>query len=227
VKADLRAETVARLEHYFGLLLAWNRRSNLISRGDESRLIERHALDSLLVVPPIDELGGRSVLDLGSGGGLPGIPLKILRPELDVTLLDSRRMKTLFLLQAAGELGLSGLRVWRLRAERLGELPVAVAADDSPAVPASPTALASVGDLEGPEVRPEFDAVTVRAVAPLVEVAAWAAPLVVPGGHLIAYKGSRLDEELEGWRRRPGAWQLLDARLELRPQTHLVILRRS
>jgi 16S rRNA (guanine527-N7)-methyltransferase len=212
---------LAQLEQYFILLRQWNQRGNLISRGDESRVIERHALDSLVTIPVLDDIRADSILDLGSVGGLPGIPIKILRPGTDVTLLDSRRMKTLFLLRAVNELGLSGVRVWRRRVEDLGKLP----AGEEPEQRIS--ARASVGELGGPAQRPRFDAVVARAVASLSLIAAWAAPLVSPAGHLLAYKGSRLDSEVAEWEGRPGPWRLVEIRRELRPQVHLVILQRG
>ena len=215
------ARTLALLEQYFVLLRQWNRRSSLISRGDESRVIERHALDSLAMIPALDEIRPGSILDLGSGGGLPGIPIKILRPELDVTLLDSRRMKTLFLLRAVNELGLSGVRVWRGRVEDLAQLPIGEGADQRIAPGAS------IAELEGPGRRPRFDAVIARAVAPLSELAVWAAPLVVPEGHLLAPKGSRMEAEVAEWEDRPGPWRLAKIHRGLRPQLHLIILQRS
>jgi 16S rRNA (guanine527-N7)-methyltransferase len=226
IEIGRRPKALSQLEHYFGLLLSWNRRINLISRGDEARVIERHALDSLLVIPVVDEVGGRTVLDLGSGAGLPGIPLKILRPRVQIALLDSRRLKTIFLLRATTELGLTGVRVWRGRAEALADLPELEEPQLESTQP-EPVGSPSIGDLEGPTHRPRFDVVTSRAVASLSEVARWVAPLVSPGGHLLAYKGSRVDSEIENWRARPEQpWRLLEIRRELRPQTHLVILRR-
>jgi 16S rRNA (guanine527-N7)-methyltransferase len=216
-----RALMLAQLEQYFLLLRQWNRGGNLISRGDESRVIERHAIDSLVTIPMLDEIRAGSLLDLGSGGGLPGIPIKILRPGIDVTLLDSRRMKTLFLLRAVNELGLSGVRVWRGRVEELGELP---AGGEPERMISTRT---SVGELEGPTRRPRFDAVVVRAVASLSVLAAWVAPLVPPGGHLLAYKGSRLDSEITAWECAPGPWRLAEIHRELRPQIHVVILQRG
>jgi len=87
----------AKLLAYLALLEKWNRVYNLTAVRDAKRMVSHHLLDSLAAVPFFQ---GASVLDVGSGGGLPGIPLAIARPELQVTLIDSIAKKTAFLLQA-------------------------------------------------------------------------------------------------------------------------------
>ncbi|MGV8991979.1 MAG: 16S rRNA (guanine(527)-N(7))-methyltransferase RsmG [Thiobacillus sp.] len=109
----------ARLLAYLALLDKWNRVYNLTAVRDVERMVRHHLLDSLATVPYFQ--GGRPdlvrVLDVGSGGGLPGIPLAIARPELQVTLIDSIAKKTAFLLQAKTELGLANLQVVTGRVE--------------------------------------------------------------------------------------------------------------
>lgn len=104
----------AKLLAYLALLDKWNRVYNLTAVRDPARMVSHHLLDSLAVVPYFE---GASVLDVGSGGGLPGIPLAIARPELQVTLIDSIAKKTAFLLQAKAELGLANLSVVTSRVE--------------------------------------------------------------------------------------------------------------
>ncbi|MCD6726333.1 MAG: 16S rRNA (guanine(527)-N(7))-methyltransferase RsmG, partial [Solirubrobacteraceae bacterium] len=104
----------AKLLAYLALLDKWNRVYNLTAVRDPARMVSHHLLDSLAVVPYFE---GASVLDVGSGGGLPGIPLAIARPELQVTLIDSIAKKTAFLLQAKAELGLANLQVVTGRVE--------------------------------------------------------------------------------------------------------------
>jgi 16S rRNA (guanine527-N7)-methyltransferase len=104
----------AKLLAYLALLDKWNRVYNLTAVRDTERMVSHHLLDSLAAVPFFQ---GRSVLDVGSGGGLPGIPLAISRPELQVTLIDSIAKKTAFLLQAKAELGLKNLNVVTGRVE--------------------------------------------------------------------------------------------------------------
>jgi len=104
----------AKLLAYLALLEKWNRVYNLTAVRDAERMVSHHLLDSLAAVPFFQ---GETVLDVGSGGGLPGIPLAIARPELQVTLIDSIAKKTAFLLQAKAELGLNNLNVVTGRVE--------------------------------------------------------------------------------------------------------------
>lgn len=115
----LPADAEAKLLAYLGLLDKWNRVYNLTAVREAERMVSHHLLDSLAAVPYFQ--GGRPgsirVLDVGSGGGLPGIPLAIARPELQVTLIDSIAKKTAFLLQAKAELGLKNVHVVTGRVE--------------------------------------------------------------------------------------------------------------
>jgi len=115
----LPAGAEAKLLAYLALLDKWNRVYNLTAVRDAERMVSHHLLDSLAAVPFFQ--GGCPdpvrVLDVGSGGGLPGIPLAIARPELQVTLIDSIAKKTAFLLQAKAELGLANLQVVTGRVE--------------------------------------------------------------------------------------------------------------
>jgi 16S rRNA (guanine527-N7)-methyltransferase len=104
----------AKLLAYLALLDKWNRVYNLTAVRDAERMVSHHVLDSLAAV---EFFRGKTVLDVGSGGGLPGIPLAIARPELQVTLIDSIAKKTAFLLQAKAELGLTNLNVVTSRVE--------------------------------------------------------------------------------------------------------------
>jgi len=104
----------AKLLAYLALLEKWNRVYNLTAVRDTERMVSHHLLDSLAAVPFFQ---GQTVLDVGSGGGLPGIPLAIARPELPVTLIDSIAKKTAFLQQVKAELGLDNLEVVTGRAE--------------------------------------------------------------------------------------------------------------
>ena len=104
----------AKLLAYLTLLDKWNRVYNLTAVRDVERMVSHHLLDSLAAVPFFE---GGAVLDVGSGGGLPGIPLAIARPDIQVTLIDSIAKKTAFLLQAKAELGLENLKVVTGRVE--------------------------------------------------------------------------------------------------------------
>ncbi len=104
----LDATAINRLLQYVQLLKRWNRTFNLVSRKDIDRLVARHLLDSLSVRP---WLHGPRVMDLGSGAGLPGIPLAIVCPDRDFTLVDRSKRKTRFLNQVIAELDLANVFV--------------------------------------------------------------------------------------------------------------------
>jgi 16S rRNA (guanine527-N7)-methyltransferase len=104
----LDARAVQRLEAYAALLDKWNRVYNLTAIREEAKLVTHHLLDSLAVIPHLP--AGR-LLDVGSGGGLPGIPVAIMQPERQVTLLDSNQKKGTFLRQAVMELELENADV--------------------------------------------------------------------------------------------------------------------
>jgi 16S rRNA (guanine527-N7)-methyltransferase len=110
----LPQETQQRLLGYLALLAKWNKVHNLTAVRDPEEMVKLHLLDSLAVLP---HLRSGNLLDVGSGAGLPGIPIALARPELKVTVLDSSHKKATFLRQAKGELGLDNLDVVRARVE--------------------------------------------------------------------------------------------------------------
>lgn len=114
LQIELDDTRIARLLAYHERLVKWNRAYNLTAVRDPAQMIPRHLLDSLSVLPWIGQ--GR-LLDVGSGPGLPGIPLAICRPDLAVTTLDSNGKKTRFQLQVKAELGLDNLEVINGRVE--------------------------------------------------------------------------------------------------------------
>lgn len=110
----LSSAQIAQLDGYLDLLEKWNRVYNLTAIRERAQMVTHHVLDSLAVLP---HLRGPRVLDVGSGGGLPGIPVAIARPDLDVTLLDANHKKSAFLNQAAAELRLANVHVAAQRVE--------------------------------------------------------------------------------------------------------------
>lgn len=131
------------------------------------RLWDRHILNCAVIGELMPE--GARVIDVGSGAGLPGIPLAIARPDLDITLIEPLLKRSNYLLEVKEMLGLDNVTVIRGRAE---EGPVKKAVKGA-------------------------DIVTSRAVAPLGKLAKWSLPLVKIGGEMIALKGSSVHEELE------------------------------
>jgi len=120
LKLDLNETQVERLLAYHQLLVKWNRAYNLTAVRDPQEMISRHLVDSLSILPWI---GSGRLLDVGSGPGLPGIPLAICRPDLDVTTLDSNGKKTRFQQQVRIELGLDNLTVINGRVEQVEAAP--------------------------------------------------------------------------------------------------------
>jgi 16S rRNA (guanine527-N7)-methyltransferase len=158
-----------RLERFAALVRASEH--NLVSRRAREELETRHVPECVRLAEILPR-GQQRVLDVGSGGGFPGLVLAIVRPELEVHLLDATAKKTEFLARTAAELGVP-VQVHTGRAEEL----------------ARDRALAGA-----------FDIVTARAVAPLDRLARWSVPFLRPGGLLYAVKGERWSEELEAAR---------------------------
>ncbi len=178
---DVSATTQA-LKRYATALLQWNRSvSNLISRYDEERFVERHVLESVAPAGQLRATGGKRWVDFGSGGGLPAIPLAICGVGQSWTLVESRRTKTLFLRKAISELGLSGVEVVLGRLESM---------------PLENQHLAA------------FDGVTSRATLRIAPTLAAASKLIVPGGAAFLWKGSRREDELADPSAWEGAWAL-------------------
>jgi 16S rRNA (guanine527-N7)-methyltransferase len=169
--------SIARLRRYCELALQWNRKvSNLISRNDEDRIVQRHIAESLEPAHWLKESGAKRWLDFGSGAGLPAIPLVIGGVGDEWTLVESRRTKTLFLRRALDELVIGNVTVINARLEDL---------------------------LGSSELLASYDGFTSRATQTLVPTLAIAANFVRPGGTAFLWKGSRREEEMsvdESWR---------------------------
>ena len=117
---DLSGEQQDKLLAYVEMLKKWNKTYNLTALRDESQIISHHLLDSLTLPPYLE--GAQIMLDVGSGGGQPGIPAAVCRPDLQITLLDANTKKTSFLQQAAIELELKNVRVVSGRVEAVQSL---------------------------------------------------------------------------------------------------------
>lgn len=114
LQASGHAHAADQLTRYVELLARWNQAFNLTAVRDPAEMVSRHIMDSVVIAPFVK---GGSLADVGTGAGLPGIVLAILRPELDVALIDSNGKKTRFCRQAATELGLQNVAVEHLRVE--------------------------------------------------------------------------------------------------------------
>lgn len=118
MQLDLSAHQQHQLLEYLQLLVKWNSVFNLTAIRDPDEMVSRQLLDSLSILPWVR---GTNVLDVGTGAGLPGIPLAIALPEIDFTLLDSNGKKTRFLQQVAAQLGLNNVRVVNQRVESFSD----------------------------------------------------------------------------------------------------------
>ncbi|HWP81810.1 MAG TPA: 16S rRNA (guanine(527)-N(7))-methyltransferase RsmG [Bacteroidota bacterium] len=192
---SLSDSQLTAFQKYADLLLEWNKKINLISRRDEEHLWERHILHSVSLAFHVNLPPSADLLDLGSGGGLPGIPLKILYPHLRITLLDSIQKKVLALQDIIRQLSLEETTAVWARVE-----------DFAKQVPN----------------KHSFDIVVARGVAPLYQLIQWSRPLLRQQGEitriasrndrielhppvLIAYKGGDVESEIRKAR------QLVDA----------------
>jgi 16S rRNA (guanine527-N7)-methyltransferase len=166
---SLSADQMALFERYYTVLKAGRRRAALTSVTGREAVQRRHFLESLALLRALERAKvlaeGRSatVLDLGSGAGLPGLPMKIARPYLELTLLDATAKKTSFLRELLAELDLPDVRLLTGRAEDIGR---------------------------DPEHRATYDTVVARAVAPLAALVELALPFLRVGGTLASPKGS-------------------------------------
>ena len=117
LQLDADSSAQAKLSQYIALLDKWNRTHNLTAIRDPEQMVTHHLLDSLAVLGHLPQQARLRVLDIGSGGGLPGIPLAIARQDWRVVLLDSNHKKAAFLRQAAIELDLANVEVCAVRVE--------------------------------------------------------------------------------------------------------------
>lgn len=159
---------LAQFAQYADLLRAWNAHTNVTAIATPEAIYRRHFLDSLSLALVWGD-APQQLIDIGSGGGFPGVPLKILRPELQLTLVDSVGKKTAFLEQLVKTLGLQQVRVLTARIEALGR---------------------------DPAERERYDVVTARAVAELRVLVEYALPLARVGGRVLAPKGAAAAAEI-------------------------------
>ncbi len=116
---DLDDAAQTKLLAYVALLEKWNRTHNLTAIREPDRMLTHHVLDALATLPHLPQAPGLRLIDVGSGGGSPGVPLAVARPDWHVTLLDSKRKKATFLRQVAAELDLRNVAVAVVAGRRL------------------------------------------------------------------------------------------------------------
>lgn len=188
-----------KLLAYLALMAKWNRTYNLTALRDPAQMMTHHLLDSLAAVKAFDRAS--NVLDVGSGGGLPGIVLAIwaaqAHPDMRISMIDTVHKKTAFLTQAKAELQLTNVHVYTGRVEQL-------------------------------QVEQLFDVITSRAFAELNDFIDWSHHLLQPGGCYIAMKGILPQEEMA---RLPSGWQVRKTQALQVPgldgERHLILIERS
>lgn len=159
-----------RFHKFYQLLIEWNKVMNLTGITEYEDVVEKHFVDSLSIIKAIDLSGIHTVIDVGTGAGFPGIPLKIAFPHLRVVLLDSLNKRIKFLDEVISQLGLTEIRTIHGRAEEYARKE---------------------------EYREQFDLCVSRAVANLSTLSEYCLPYIQVGGMFVPYKSGEIDDEVE------------------------------
>ena len=166
---ELTTQQLNQFDRYYRLVIDWNRRMNLTAIVEPQEFAIKHIIDSLSLVRAGFELEGKRAIDVGTGAGCPGIPLKIFFPTMRLTLLDSLNKRVEFLRAAIAELGLEGVDCIHARAEESAHS----------------------------ELREAFDISMARAVAKMNVLTEYCLPFVSKGGLFVAFKSANVCEELD------------------------------
>lgn len=185
-KIKLSEKQMEQFFQYYEMLAEWNQVMNLTAITEMTEVVTKHFVDSLMLGTAAEDLGAKSwsLIDVGTGAGFPGIPLKIAYPELKVTLLDSLNKRIRFLDAVKEALGLEGIQAVHGRAEDFGRNRI---------------------------YREKYDFCVSRAVANLSTLSEYCLPFVKTGGYFVPYKSGKVEEELKA---AEGAFHKLGSEVE-------------
>lgn len=167
---DITDDQINQFEKYYSMIIDWNSKINLTAITDEKEFIIKHILDSLLVVRAINFKDINNIIDIGTGAGFPGIPLKIIFEDISFTLLDSLKKRINFLKLVCEELDLKNINCIHGRAEDYGN---------------------------NPQYRETYDLCVSRAVSNLAVLSEYCIPFIKINGNFISYKSSNSNTEIE------------------------------
>jgi len=167
----LKQEQIDQFYQYYQLLIEWNKVMNLTAITEIEDVVTKHFLDSISLSKIIDNIdtASFSLIDVGTGAGFPGIPLKIVFPKLSITLLDSLNKRVKFLKEVITQIDLDDIHAIHGRAEDYGR---------------------------NPDYREQFDYCVSRAVANIATLSEYCIPFIKTGGYFVSYKSGKVDEEL-------------------------------
>lgn len=191
IQIDLTEKQVSQFEQYYEYLVKKNEVMNLTAITEFHEVVQKHFVDSLMIRELLDPESGEYWLDLGTGAGFPGIPLKIVYPELRLVLLDSLNKRVKFLQEVIEMLGLEEITAVHGRAEEMARKP---------------------------EYREQFDCCVSRAVANLASLSEYCLPFVRLGGCFVPYKSEKIQEEIKGAEK---AIHVLGGRVETQKELYL------
>lgn len=185
VGVALTEKQVNQFYRYYELLTEWNQVMNLTAITEYEEIVLKHFVDSIALIQVQNMTKTKTVIDVGTGAGFPGIPLKIVYPQLKVTLLDSLNKRVKFLSQVITELELEGIEAIHGRAEDMAHKA---------------------------EYREQYEISISRAVANLASLSEYCIPYVKMGGYFISYKSGNIGEEVQ---RAQKAIQILGGKIEV------------
>ena len=170
VNIEFNEEMYNKFIKYMRLVQEWNQKINLTAITEDEDFIKKHFIDCIKAFKSEPIKNAKTIIDVGTGAGFPGLPIAIMNPNVEVTLLDSLNKRINFLNLVVRELGLKNVKTIHSRAE---------------------------DGARKPELREKFDVATSRAVANMAVLSEFCMPYVKKGGYFVALKGPAIDEELE------------------------------